>query len=116
LIGCGLGECVDLDVGVLVADSVAGQGAQVVEQSLEAAQYGSVGCMMAGGFGLGCRRALRGRDRVVALWGIFIGWKSPGAWGASSEQVRVVIALRSSGEGLVVQMPLMRIRSRAGLR
>ncbi|COZ34793.1 Uncharacterised protein [Mycobacterium tuberculosis] len=28
----------------------------------------------------------------------------------------MVIELRSNGEGLVVEMPLMRIRSRAGLR
>ncbi|WP_238159376.1 MULTISPECIES: hypothetical protein [Mycobacterium] len=41
---------------------------------------------------------------------------TPGRSGFSSEQVRVVIELRSSGEGFVVEMPLMRIVSRAGLR
>lgn len=39
-----------------------------------------------------------------------------GASGASSAQVRIVIELRSSGDGFVVEMPLIRIRSRAGLR
>ncbi len=41
---------------------------------------------------------------------------TPGASGASSAQVRIVIELRSSGDGFVVEMPLMRILSRAGLR
>jgi len=36
LFGCGLGEGVDFDVGVVVADSVAGQGGQVAEQGAEA--------------------------------------------------------------------------------
>lgn len=34
-----------------------------------------------------------------------------GASGASSAQVRMAIELRSSGDGLVVEMPLMRILS-----
>jgi hypothetical protein len=34
--GGGLGEFVDLDVGVVVADRVAGKGGQVLEQAAEA--------------------------------------------------------------------------------
>ncbi len=41
---------------------------------------------------------------------------TPGASGASSAQVRILIEFRSSGDGLVVEKPLIRIRSRAGLR
>ena len=41
---------------------------------------------------------------------------TPAAWGASSAQVRMAIELRSSGDGFVVEMPLIRIRSRAGFR
>ena len=37
LLGGGVGELVDFDVGVVVADSVAGEGGQVVEQAAEAA-------------------------------------------------------------------------------
>lgn len=41
---------------------------------------------------------------------------TPGVFGASSAQVRMEIELRSNGDGFVVEMPLMRIASRAGLR
>ncbi len=41
---------------------------------------------------------------------------TPGLSGASSVQVRIVIELRSSGDGFVVETPLTRILSRAGLR
>ena len=36
LLGGGFGEFVDFDVGVVVADAVAGQGGQVFEQPAEA--------------------------------------------------------------------------------
>ena len=41
---------------------------------------------------------------------------TPGVLGASSAQVRMVIELRSSGDGLVVEIPLIAILSRAGFR
>ncbi len=41
---------------------------------------------------------------------------TPGVFGVSSAQVRTAIELRSSGDGFVVEMPLIRIRSRAGFK
>src|SRR6476659_11485812 len=42
LVGGGFGEHGDVGVGVVVADLVAGQGGQVIEQAAEAAQWGAV--------------------------------------------------------------------------
>jgi hypothetical protein len=41
---------------------------------------------------------------------------TPGRSGVSSAQVRMLIELRSSADGFVVEMPLIRIRSRAGFK
>lgn len=41
---------------------------------------------------------------------------TPGLSGASSVQVRILIEFRSSGDGFVVEMPLIRILFRAGRR
>jgi hypothetical protein len=65
LVGGGLGEFVDLDGGVVVANPVAGEGGQVVEQVMEAADRVAVGVVLGGGFLFGAGRAVRGRDRVV---------------------------------------------------
>ena len=61
----GVGEHGDLDVGVVEADLVAGEGGQVIEQAAEAAQWGAVGGLVTGGFGLGGGGALCGGDWVV---------------------------------------------------
>ena len=41
---------------------------------------------------------------------------TPGRSGVSLAQVRMLIELRSSADGFVVEMPLIRIRSRAGFK
>ena len=62
LFGGGVGELVDFDVGVVVADSVAGEGGQVVEQVAEVADRVAVGVVFGGGLGFGGgRAAVRGR-------------------------------------------------------
>ncbi|BBX95240.1 hypothetical protein MLAC_24830 [Mycobacterium lacus] len=53
LVGGGVGELVDFDVGVVVADPVAGEGAQVCEQVAEAADRVAVVIVFGGGLGLG---------------------------------------------------------------
>ena len=57
----------------LVADLVAGEGGQVVEQAAEAAQWVAGGVVFAGGLGVGVGGALRGCDGVVALGWVFVG-------------------------------------------
>ena len=71
--GGGVGEFVDFDVGVVIADSVAGEGPQVSEQITEAADRVAGRVVFGGGLGLGGCGALRGRDGVVALGGCFVG-------------------------------------------
>jgi len=53
LVGGGFGELIDLDVGALVADPVAGEGCEVVEQAAEAAQRVAVGVVLGGCLGGG---------------------------------------------------------------
>ena len=62
LSGGGVGEFVDLDVGVVVADSVAGEGREVFEQAGEAVQRVAVGVVF-----------------VVAL-----AWASGGVWAGAT--------------------------------
>src|SRR4029079_19693036 len=69
LVGGGFGEHGDVGVGVVVVDLVAGQGVQLSEQAAEAAQWGAVGGLVTGGFGLGGGGALCGGDWVVAAGG-----------------------------------------------
>src|SRR6476660_2112263 len=73
LVGGGFGEHGDVGVGVVVADLVAGQGGQVIEQAAEAAQWGAVGGLVTGGFGLGGGGALCGGDWVVAAGWVLVG-------------------------------------------
>src|ERR1700738_4168287 len=71
--GGGVRELVDFDVGVVVADSVAGEGGQVVEQVAEGADWVAVGIVFGGGLGLGGRRAACGGDGVVPVRRCFVG-------------------------------------------
>src|SRR6478736_569454 len=73
LVGGGFGEHGDVGVGVVVADLVAGQGGQVIEQAAEAAQWGAVGGLVTGGFGLGGGGALCGGVWVVAAGWVLVG-------------------------------------------
>src|SRR6476620_3053127 len=87
LVGGGFGEHGDVGVGVVVADLVAGQGGQVIEQAAEAAQWGAVGGWVTGGFGLGGGGALCGGDWVVAAGWVLVGesqWRA-GVAGVSCE-------------------------------
>ena len=67
LLGGGVGEFVDFDVGVVVADSVAGEGGQVVEQVVEVVDRVAVGVVFGGGLGLGGCGAACGGDGVVPM-------------------------------------------------
>ncbi len=69
LLGGGVGELVDFDVGVVVADSVAGEGGQVVEQVAEVARRVAVGVVFGGGLGFGVLWSGARGDRVVPLRG-----------------------------------------------
>src|SRR5712675_1135983 len=53
LVGGGFGEHRDFGVGACVADLVAGEGGQVVEQAAEAAQRIAGGVALCGGLGVG---------------------------------------------------------------
>ncbi len=71
--GGGVGEFVDFDVGVVVADPVSGEGGQVSEQITEAADWVAGRVVFGGGLGVGGCRTLRGRDGVVAGGGCLVG-------------------------------------------
>ena len=71
--GVGSASMGDVGVGAVVADLVAGEGGQVVEQAAEAAERVAVGVVFAGGLGVGVGGALGGGDGVVALGWVFVG-------------------------------------------
>ena len=71
--GGGLGEFVDLDGGVVVADPVAGEGGQVFEQAAEAAHRVALGVVFGGGLGVGLGGAAGGRDGVVPGGWVLVG-------------------------------------------
>src|SRR5271166_1194075 len=73
LVGGGFGEGGHLGVGAVVADLVAGEGGQVIEQAAEAAQRVSVGVVTGGRLGLGVGGAVRGGDGVVAGGWVLVG-------------------------------------------
>ena len=60
LIGGGFGERRYLDIGGVEANLVAGEGGQVLEESVEAAQRVTELIVFGGGFGLGGLGAFRG--------------------------------------------------------
>ncbi len=71
--GGGLGEFVDFDVGLVVADPVAGEGGQVIEQVAEASYRVASRVVFGGGFGVCSWGALRGGDGVVPMRRCFVG-------------------------------------------
>ncbi len=73
LIWRGFGEHGDVGAGAGVADLVAGQGGEVVEQAREAAQRIAKFVVLGGGLGVGVGGALGGGDGVVPLGWVFVG-------------------------------------------